>query len=140
MSLIPRRPGRLRMPLRAAAPASPMCRSCSTDRYLRIRLFLPFATARTAPRGLRGLAARLLRARQPAGGRVEYFCQKCGARQRHHYPLGWEPSGEALAPREVVELPSLYVHPGESLSAQQLRERQSDATRTPEPGGRVAVV
>lgn len=138
MSLTPRRPGRLGAPRRTTAPSSPMCRSCTTDQYLRIRLYLPFATTRPTPRGLRGLVARLLGTRRPAGGRVEYFCQKCGARQRHHYPLGWEPSSEALAPCEDAQLPSLYVHPGESLSAQQLRERLSDTARTSEPGGRVA--
>lgn len=139
MSLTPRRLGRLGAPRRTTVPHSPMCRSCTTDQYLRIRLFLPFATAHTAPRGLRGLMGRVFGVRRPAGGRVEYFCQKCGARQRHHVPLGWEPSGKALAPGELGELPSLYVHPGEALSAQQLRDRLSSSAHTPEADERIAV-
>lgn len=49
-----------------------------------------------------------------SGGRVEYFCQKCGNLHKHDFPAGWEPPTRTLTERDLQALPTLYVGPGES--------------------------
>ena len=108
---------------RAAEPRSPMCRECTTDHYLKIRLFLPSARRIGRLSGVRRLVGRIIRSARPSGGRVEYFCQKCGTPQRHQIPEGWEPSVHSLTPCDVQDLSSVYIAPGESLPAQAVREQ-----------------
>lgn len=120
MTLTTTRLARLGSPQRGTAPRSPMCSQCTTDLYLKIRLFLPASRSRTAASRLRRAIGRVIRSAGPSGGRVEYFCQKCGTQQRHPIPEGWEPTGKALTPCDVRELSSIYITPGESLPAEAL--------------------
>lgn len=126
-----------RSQLRASAPRSPMCRECTTDHYLKIRVFLPAARRLGRLSGMRRLMGRLIRSARPSGGRVEYFCQKCGTRQRHQIPEGWEPTTRGLTSCDAQELSSVYITPGESLPAEAVRERflgpDDDTSQEPMP-------
>lgn len=129
MTLTPARPGRsdappASTPSHSREPRAPRCDECATDHYLKILLYLPATgAARARRRTLREHLGRVIRPARPAGGNVEYFCQKCGMWQRHPFPQGWEPRGQRLTPHEVQELPAVFVSPGEALPAHALCDR-----------------
>lgn len=123
MTVTSTRLGRLGPPQHHKTPRSPMCHECTTDLYLKFRVFLPSTRKRSRVPGLRRIMGRGLRCAVRSGGRVEYFCQKCGTPQRHQIPEGWEPSVHSLTPCDVQDLSSVYIAPGESLPAQAVREQ-----------------
>lgn len=123
MTVTSTRLGRLGSPQHHKTPRSPMCHECTTDLYLKFRVFLPSTRKRSRVPGLRRIMGRVLRSAIRSGGRVEYFCQKCGTQQRHLIPEGWEPTSKGLTPCDVQDLSSVFVVPGESLPADELRQQ-----------------
>ncbi|KAA9393969.1 hypothetical protein FCK90_09935 [Kocuria coralli] len=127
MSTSSPRLGRISSPPRPAGPHAPVCRQCTTDYYLKFLVFAPTAAASQATadsrkrrrnHGLKSLLRKLSRTSgEASGGRVEYFCQKCGSFHDHHFPAGWEPAARILTADDIEDLPAVYVGPGESRPA-----------------------
>lgn len=123
MTVTSTRLGRLGSPQHHKTPRSPMCHECTTDLYLKFRVFLPSTRKRSRVPGLRRIMGRVRRSAVRSGGRIEYFCQKCGTQQHHLIPEGWEPTSKGLTPCDVQDLASVFIAPGESLPTEEVRQQ-----------------
>lgn len=127
-------------------PHLPTCHQCTTDYYLKFMVIVPHTTldqttkqrSTTATTSWRNTGIRqagktvnrLVRlvkklrphTQQQSGGRVEYFCQKCGSLHQHEFPAGWEPTPRELTMNDLQHLPDFYVDPGERRSAAEITD------------------
>ena len=117
MTVTSTRLGRLGPPQHHKTPRSPMCHECTTDLYLKFRVFLPSTRKRSRVPGLRRIMGRGLRCAVRSGGRVEYFCQKCGTQQRDCDVRASSSAGQGhrMAPRPSAGRPPLLRLPKSHL-------------------------